>query len=573
MGDVPASAKTQAALPTSASGGGERVRYKYVTQAMPRSQKPRDPIAVKSEEMLRAQLTGVGSAGWWSDHYEEALSFNGWSYVAITALMRAAASATCSVKQLVPVDEQDGDNLNKGGAFDKKTLRHDHPLCRLLRRPNRRQSLSDLLVRAIMQRRLTGTAMLWVRKNGLGLPAELYILPTALCRPLMLTPEMPEGGWAVSASSLLGYQFLSQIGLSGCTVANLDARDVVRIKYPHPLTEADGQSPQNANAKQIDVSNETEEAIWSVMQQGIMPSILISIDPSLSMGGAAGQSIADGLQADIDSKFAGADKAGKAIIGHGWTAEKLSMSPTDIIPDELRNQNRDNVMATHGVPPIAAGIAGAANYSGLYAARQQMNDGVVQPELDDIASALTIHLCAYYPDGHELEIELLAKPINDQELKIKVAKEKHGTGCYTTDEIRAEFGDGPHPDAEIGSKPSTLAGQPQQPAPGAASGQPAPAAVGGGPEDGTPSEAGDGGLALPGEDGSGYDAGNEPGNATDTGTANPVATSQPIDPMSDLFEKGGGKRAKGFAPLLPRGILHRMRVALPEPSTNGNGKH
>jgi hypothetical protein len=504
--------------PQSAASAHGQSSAGYVAHkgyALPRVPAPQDRVAVEAQERLRLQLQGEGSSGWWSDHYEESLSYNSWSYIAISALMRSASSAKFAVNNLIPPNQADADNLNQGGDADRKPVRWDHPLCALLRKPNPSYGLSGLIARAVMQRRLTGTAMIWVRPNALGLPGELYVIPTALARPLAPTPDMPMGGWSVSASSLLGFQFLSQIGFSGSTVANIDARDIIRVKYPHPLTEADGQSPQNGNARHIDVSNETEETLWSVYQQGVMPGYIAAVDPNIVLKDGD----ADAMQAEIDDRYAGSQNAGKVMVTSSLTLQKLTLSPTEVIPEGLRNQNRDNVLAAHGVPPIGAGVTEAGSFSSLYAARQQMTDGAVQPELDDIASSLTVGLCRRYPGGDALEITLKAKPVNDHEFELKKAYSKMASACYTVDEIRQSFGDGPHPDPEQGKK-----------------------TAGAVPTAGS-SEEGSAGTATGGTGASGTVSGT---TQFDTGIHNPTQAAEPdMDPLAKLFARGKS---------LPRGL-------------------
>lgn len=469
----------------------------------------------QSADLLERQLATLGPAGWASDHAEEANQCSGWTYVAVDARATRVAGATLEVFRQAPgVANEEG----------QAPVRPDHPLVRLLRRPNPKYGLRGLLYRIEMQLRLTGTALVWAPKNGLGLPGRLWVLPTATARPQPPSAEYPEGSYLVSVISLTQWAFFGASYWNTPVGAPLviDARDVIRHGYPHPVTEADGLSPVNANGQAIDVYDETERALWSMLMQGPMPAGILSIDKEMKVD----DGVAEELAAETEAKFGGAANAGKFMAVQGATFQAVSMSPSAIIPEGFRQENRGNVLAAHGVPPIAAGQEGATAYSGLYAALQQFDTNQIEPELDLLGDDWTIQIANRYY-GDDLVVRLKPKPINDHELKFKEAQQKKDSGCYTVDEIRACYGDKQHHDPEFGR---STAGQPPapEPAPGA---NPLADLAGGGATGTAAGEADESG----------------------TGQASPVRRSQPTGQLAAL-------RGKGLASALP-----------PAPTTHLNG--
>lgn len=274
----------------------------------------------QQEEILELMLASGAPAGWISDHLEEANQCAGWVYVATDARAKRVGGAKLTVCR---VNDDDPDHPEK--------LKANHPLCRLLKRPNPKYDLRGLLYRIEMQLCLTGTALIWSPKNGLGLPGRLWVLPTALARPQPPSPEYPDGSYQVSTISLTQWAFF---GSSFWNVPSgvpmiVDAREIVRIQYPHPYTEADGLSPVWANGQAIDVNRSTEETLWSVFERGPMPGQLISIDKDMQLDDGA----ADELQSRVESRIGGSRNAGRVQVVQGAKVEKLTFSPTELIPD------------------------------------------------------------------------------------------------------------------------------------------------------------------------------------------------------------------------------------------------
>ena len=195
----------------------------------------------------------------------------------------------------------------------------DHPVARLLDRPQQKdgtETLGDVLEYATLQACLTGVSPFWCvpsakyLSGGTWRPVQLYALPTALTQPQPAASAEYPSGWY----RLLPYYATPTGGagfFSGRTVgaigAPLDGREVKRRLYKHPLYRWDGYSPLTACAFLLDVAEAVDQARWSQMQNGINPSLFIT------MSGADKAQI-DRFGEEFQQARGGARASRKAIV-------------------------------------------------------------------------------------------------------------------------------------------------------------------------------------------------------------------------------------------------------------------
>jgi phage portal protein BeeE len=404
----------------------------------------------RSKRALEHGLQGKGMFGWTSDHREESEQFQGWVAIALAAVGKAAAESTPTVVRQIPPDDDSG-----GQELDEKPVPWRHPLVQLLRRPNKAYDWSGLAKRIVIQRGLTGSAYIWAMRSKEdgpdGPPCALYVIPTALVNTVPANEQYPEGGYRVTASALLASYGLGWMGASAsASLASwyvIDARHVIRLSNYHPMTEGDGLSPLHANRRNVDVATETEELIWSILQNGAFPAGILSMAADSAANSNMIEAALEKAKAWIEAEFGGPERAGKIMPVYGMTYQQLTIA-LDSVKAELRTQNRDNVLATYGVSPVVAGYQDGGSYSANHAAKQQFVDNVAQPEFTEIAGMLSLHLADEW--GEDLTIRIDAKPVNDQEFDLRKIESKANLQLYTVDEIRAMHGDGPHPDSAVG---------------------------------------------------------------------------------------------------------------------------
>ncbi len=148
------------------------------------------------------------------------------------------------------------------GKYSSRTLTYsllyaceNDKLCHLynlLEKPNLSQTFSDLVESCIVQLDWTGTSLIWMIPNKLGIPMELHPIPTAIAIPQpAINPDYPDGYYRIQPlypydPFTLHYTPAIYVG------APIPAQWMLRIKYSHPLLRYDGYSPQTAMRLHLD---------------------------------------------------------------------------------------------------------------------------------------------------------------------------------------------------------------------------------------------------------------------------------------------------------------------------------
>lgn len=406
---------------------------------------------------LRPYLAGAMPGLWSSPHLEEAQKFTGWTYCAVTALADQAAQATCAVYLVGRKrrTEDDTGRIRKAASQHQEhhgeriPMRDKHPLVRLLNRPNPEQSGSQFRYQMMQQLALTGTAHVWIIRNGLGTPVELYVVPTAAATPLPPTNDHPRGQYRVSPlasfSGTVGDDYLPPGSLGPLLTAGaiLDARDIKSIRLPHPLYRSDGWSPLAAGATVIDVENQLNLARWYSFKNAAAPGMVLELAEDAN---PAPEEM-EALRTDLRNRNSGVQNAGKdLLLPPGVSAKQITSTNKEMDYTTSFPQVRDGVLALHKTPAVAIGVTEAGSYSAFYASLKQFTELAVQPKLDMIAEELTEALASDFeratglPDDERLVIDMKARAIDDPTLREGRIRTLTAAKAITINEVRAEDG-------------------------------------------------------------------------------------------------------------------------------------
>ncbi len=397
---------------------------------------------------------GSGQAGAWrSDHRTESDNYTGWTYVAVRAICSQLMQASVSV-----YDEQ-----NRGGSRvvqknlyasedgEATPLPNTHPLCKILKRPNPTQSGAMFRFECGLQLQLTGSCIIWNVPNKFGKPVQRYVIPTALATPIQPTSEFPEGGYRIS-STASRYVLVDEDGFTTSGLFNEVVGKVIPlaqlqvIRWPHPIWKDDGQSPVSAGAKWIDSANQVDQARWAQMNNGADPSVVVTYGKDINPT----QDELDAAVKKFEDKYSGTENTGKAMFTTGERATALTTTPKDMSYKEAFDQMRDSIMALHGVPGIAAGLAEGGSYAAFYASLKQFVCLTVQPILELLAEEDTEQLAPFFGKG--LIVEMEAASIDDPDVLNSELQTDAGAGTITYNEYRAARGRPPISADEGGDK-------------------------------------------------------------------------------------------------------------------------
>lgn len=373
-----------------------------------------------------------GAPGQWSDNrYEQARHFLGVAYTAIRACCDAVAS--CEINVTVPTEARQTDpaeedapastadrpaQLKSGRRSiqrasgtsapigdEREPLDESHPLRMLLADPNPQDTIEDVLYEITLQRRLTGTALLWCVPNGLDLPNEMYVLPTALAQPMPRSAAWPGGAYRIAPLQPYGtFAMLPGASVGGVVIP---AEQIVRLAYKNPYFRYDGYSPLTAGAVQMDILEQLDRARWSAMRRGINPSAVLEVD---SMKGAnIDNAEALRLQQRFDERYAGSGNYGVlAIMPPGTQLKPYSHRPDTMGFEAGWMQMAEFVLSLFGVPKGVIGWMDDYSYAGLYAAIKAFHLLTMKPDVKQVGAHLTKFIARPYDRRIKIELELPA---------------------------------------------------------------------------------------------------------------------------------------------------------------------
>ena len=401
-------------------------------------------------EQLETMLSSAQIGDIASDHKAELQGFNGWNYVAITAVAKQATRSLIYV-----YDDQDLDIREKrkalkfqyGHEWRKAMVREhqgtvvesNHPLLKLLKRPNPSQSGGSFRWEMIQQLRLHGSAVVFNRPSFGGKTCERYVIPMALITPIKpgRYRDMPMGGITINPSSWNSFMFQSGgetdewSSLQQFLNVNLPVSRLTIVKYPHPHLKGDGASPTNGASRWIDAGTIIDRSRVEFYQEGPNGKILVSVEGDLTPEQCS----------DLEDKLArslGPDGPRVTVVANG-TAILAKRTADEMAYSEGSDQMRDGVLAAQGVPKSMVGLGEGMTYGSLAASMLGATMLSVQPDMDLIADEETLDIASEYSDSMCIEYEVPA--INDPELEDKRLELDSSKGVMTVGEYRMKRGE------------------------------------------------------------------------------------------------------------------------------------
>ncbi len=406
----------------------------------PRRPNPANAVAIRQ---FRRTMAADFPGQWTADRWSQSQHFNGVVYRAIMTRMTAMASSTVQVLQYNPkpattLKAQSGTHHANDELWTPVEVQMDpdddadgEGLAKLLERPNDTETTSQILAQLELQYNLTGSCNLWMSRSKGGWVSQLYSLPTALLLYQPPTQEYPLGYWRVQ-QNYPGYAALT--AMTGYS-PNLDVRDVLTLRAPHPLWRWDGYSPLTAGSVQLDILESLDTARWSVMNSAIKVGAVIK------MPGANLDQI-QGVQAQLSGSNEGSHNWGKSIGMGGeldsqgnptWDISFPTPNASQLDFAEGYDQMAKVCLAIFGVPGAVANWTEADSYASFFAKLKQFHTLTLQPQAKQIGDWLTRGLAAKF--GRGLRIQIDVPKIDDQESQRALLAMNPGP-LYTLNEAR-----------------------------------------------------------------------------------------------------------------------------------------
>jgi HK97 family phage portal protein len=242
----------------------------------------------------------------------------------------------------------------------------DHPLLRLLARPNPRLGGAAFLETVYSHLLVAGNAYLEAVSIE-GKLREIHAL-----RPDRVRVVPGPDGWPMAFD----------YGLGGETVRIAQEGDpippILHIALFHPLDDHYGLSPLEAAAVALDTHNAAASWHKALLDNAARPS------GALIYEGANGATLSADqfarLKTELEESFQGSANAGRPLLLEGgldW--RPMSLAPRDLDFVEARNAAAREIALAFGVPPLLLGIPGDNTYANYQEANRALLRQTVLP--------------------------------------------------------------------------------------------------------------------------------------------------------------------------------------------------
>jgi len=326
-------------------------------------------------------FSGTRQAQWMRRRYkefaEEGYRRNVVAYMAINKVSRAAAA--------IPL------TLFRG---NKEIV--DHPLLRLLQRPNPMQSGSEYMQALVGFFLISGNAYI-ERTMVNGVPRELYTLRPDRMKVVPGPMGLPRGYTYTVGQDSVSWDSDPMTGES----------DIRHLRAFNPLDDWYGMSPIEAGAFAVDQHNESMQWMQALLQNGAAPSGALEYTKE----GQLGDDEYARLKAEIDEQYSGSRNAGRPLLLEGgMTWRQMGFSPDQMAALESRYASARDIALAFGVSPLLLNIPGDSTYSNYREARLALYEETVLPLMDSVCDELNAWLAPAFGDRLRIGMDVDSIP-------------------------------------------------------------------------------------------------------------------------------------------------------------------
>ncbi len=402
----------------------ERAARQAPSASLPgRSRVPGIGASLFSATLAGSSLYGY-PGNWSSQRINQVMHFRHWSFIAIRAYMQHVGGLT---PNLGWVDKDDDYARAYRKSYGRRHVQHDaylrgvryrksnraiqaheqvemtggdHPLARLLEHPNELDTQGDLYAELILFLKLTGNAYLWVvpsrlaGRDGRGLPAELWCMPSHWVHPRILRGQLPAY-----------YDVRPFIGGGGSF--KMPADEIIHLRYKNPIHKFDGYSPQTAGSEWIDVAESIDTSRFWSFKNGCFP--LGSLELPEGYAEPSDQEL-ERIYSKFFGRLRGESRFGAPVIPPpGAKYKPLMINPQEMAYPESADQMMKWCLALWGVPPEIAGIQESGSDRAAYGPENMFCRHSLDPDLRQLGAWLTRGLAHRYDERLRLWFDSTAQ--------------------------------------------------------------------------------------------------------------------------------------------------------------------
>jgi HK97 family phage portal protein len=220
----------------------------------------------------------------------------------------------------------------------------DHPMLRLLDRPNHFYSGPNLWMATVTDWKVDGNAYWYKLRNKAGAVAEIWWIPHWLIEPV-----------GDQGTFIDHYAYRP-----GSETLRIDKEDIIHFRNGiDPDDSRLGQSPLKSVLREIFTDNEAAAYTAALLGNMAVPGLLIAPEKGVTLN----EGDAAEVKRYVNEKFAG-DRRGEAMVMTGaTTVEQFGFSPDQLNLRDIRRIPEERVTAVLGVPAIVAGLGAGLDRS------------------------------------------------------------------------------------------------------------------------------------------------------------------------------------------------------------------
>lgn len=277
---------------------------------------------------------------------------------------------------------------------DTERRYEQHPLLRLVSRPNEAQGRAELFEAIYCYLLLTGNAYVEAVSSQDDLPAELHVL-----RSDRMTLVPGTDGWPIA------YEY-KVAGRSHRFDMCGDYKPICHLKSFHPLDDHYGLSPMQAAATALDVHGSASGWSKALLDNAARPSGAL-IYKGIDGHGSMSNDQYDRLLGELEGNYQGARNAGRPMLLEGGLDWKpMGFSPSDMEFQKTKEAAAREIAIAFGIPPMMLGIPGDATYSNYQEANRAFYRLTILPFAAKVLADISYWLSGYFTEQVEIKIDL-----------------------------------------------------------------------------------------------------------------------------------------------------------------------
>lgn len=320
----------------------------------------------------------------------------------------------------------------------------DHPVVRLLKRPNKFMSGRQLRQVIQVNLDLVGMAFLLILYNDLGTPGELHHLS-----PTWLTNIMRG---ETTNDLIRGFSFAPpyQRGMA----REYSYAEIVYFHYPDPEDPVLPLPPLQPISHVLDIDLLLQIYEKDFFNNNARPDGLLATDQSIT------EDEANRLQERWNARYRGPTKQHKiAILTDGLTYQPIGMSAKDFEFAALSEYVKDQILAAYGIPEAELGLFESFNKASSITSETKFVKGCIEPRLRLWEDVINSQLMPCFVNSEQLEFKFESALPKDDEWKLMETQGNLSMGLVSVNEERRKRGFKPW-DSALFDVPWTVTGEP-----------------------------------------------------------------------------------------------------------------